>query len=341
MSNRAQTSLWTTTEWREEALAWAQSCLAAAGRAITGEVDDPRVRPWSAVVRIPTDGGVVWFKANGPGTAYEPRLVDALRRWNVPHVMAPLALDVDRAWSLFPDAGTSLRTLPASNAEITSRWAEILPEYASLQRALGERVPELLALGVPDLRPETMPRHYATLLAGTGWLRLGAQDGLSYDELRRLEQLTPQIERAAEFLASVGIASTLQHDDFHDGNVFVDMTEDGVTYYFLDWGDACVGHPFASLLATLRAVASRLEANGESDPAALSKLRDAYLEPWTDRHSRSELLEAVRCATQLGKIGRAMAWQRALAGATAVERATYAEFVPGWLRDLLHEATAS
>jgi len=81
--------------------------------------------------------------------------------------------------------------------------------------------------------------------------------------------------------------------------------------------------------------------NGESDPAALSKLRDAYLEPWTDRHSRSELLEAVRCATQLGKIGRTMAWQRALAGATAVERATYAEFVPGWLRDLLHEATAS
>ena len=71
------------------------------------------------------------------------------------------------------------------------------------------------------------------------------------------------------------------------------------------------------------------------DHKLLGALRDAYLEPWTAHYDRADLLDAVRWATRLAKVGRALAWRRALTGANGTERATYAEFVAGWLRDLL------
>ena len=47
-----------------------------------------------------------------------------------------------------------------------------------------------------------------------------------------------------------------------------------------DWGDAVVGHPFGTLLVTLRVVAHWTGLpNGAPE---LLRLRDAYLEPWTD-----------------------------------------------------------
>lgn len=332
----ARTRVWESAEWRGRVLEWASERLAELGLGVTGPAEQLHLRPWSTVLRIPTTDGPVWFKANGVGTAYEPRLLDAFRRWGTGHVITPLALDTDRAWSLLPDAGRSLRSLLESSTDL-ARWLEILPAYADLQRRLAPRAGELLALGVPDHRPEAMPAAYARLLAEPGWLRLGAPDGLSVEHLHRLQALVPDVARWAAQLAAVGIAPTLQHDDFHDGNVFVRAASDGPAYVFLDWGDASVAHPFGTLLANLRNVSARLDP--PVDVAELRKLRDAYLEPWGPSHVRSDLLDAVRWATRLAKIGRALAWQRALAGATGTERATYAGFVPGWLRDLLDTDT--
>ena len=39
----------------------------------------------------------------------------------------------------------------------------------------------------------------------------------------------------------------------------------------LDWGDASIGHPFFSLVATQ---------HNEGDRVPFDQLRDAYLEPW-------------------------------------------------------------
>jgi len=90
--------------------------------------DEPRIRPWSTVLCIATDNGSVWFEANGPGTTYEPWLVSALADWAPGHVLEPVAIDPDRGWSLLPDGGPILRSLP--DDEVLARWESILPEYA-------------------------------------------------------------------------------------------------------------------------------------------------------------------------------------------------------------------
>ncbi len=96
-----------------------------------------------------------------------------------------------------------------------------------------------------------------------------------------------------------------------------------------DFGDAVVGHPFTSLLAALRSAAHHLDLAPGSP--GLTRLRDAYLEPWTAEHTRADLDRAVELAVRVGTVSRADAWRRALIGAPPQGVAEFADAVPGWL----------
>ena len=61
----------------------------------------------------------------------------------------------------------------------------------------------------------------------------------------------PWVREACERArARFGIPETIQHDDLHDGQIFVRDDR----YLLLDWGDACVSHPFFTLAVTLDGV---------------------------------------------------------------------------------------
>jgi aminoglycoside phosphotransferase (APT) family kinase protein len=132
-------------------------------------------------------------------------------------------------------------------------------------------------------------------------------------------------------LEAFGIAATLQHNDLHDANAFpvVDGSGGLVDVVVFDFGDAVVGHPFTSLLGTLRSAAHHLGIAPGSP--GLARLRHAYLEPWTAEHSRADLDRAVELAVRLGTVSKAAAWQRALSGARPQGLAEFADAVPGWL----------
>ncbi len=294
---------WTTGAWREEVLAWVEE----QGVRPHGQVTQPRLKPWSTSLRIPTHDGVVWFKAAGPGCAFEARLLRALTAYATPYVIRPMAVEPDRGWLLLPDGGPTLRDRGTSLAD----WEALLPRYAELQRSLEHRA----LPGADDLRPSVLPSVLDVLLTS-----------VAVDPLDELRALRPRFASWCEELTGSGVLPTLQHDDLHDNNVFAS----GVIF---DWGDACLGTPFASLLVVLRSVASSFGlAPGD---AALARLRDAYLEAWTDRHSRVELELLALLATRVAKVGRAVAWQRALRGVD--DPGEHAEAVAGWLEELLEE----
>jgi hypothetical protein len=311
---------WRDPDWHAQALAWVDDVLVDAGRRVVGPVEQPHLRPWSTILKIPTDEGLVWFKAAGPGTAYEVALYGPLARWASPYVLTPLALDIDRSWLLLPDGGARLRDRVEGGPGI-DHWLRILPEYADLQRRLEPRVADLLHLGVPDLRPSSMPARLAALIEEP-------TVGLTDAHRDRLRALEPSYAERCSWLAASGVGPTIQHDDLHDGNVFVGEAGDRI----FDWGDAVVAHPFGTLLATLRSIASR--AGEGRDPATQARLVDAYLEPWTDRHSRAELDATVVAAIRVATVGRALAWQRALAGVPPHRHGDYAGAVADWLLEL-------
>lgn len=311
---------WTDPAWLEDSRAWIDAELGRLGLTVNGAVEQPHVRPWSTVLRVPTTGGAVWFKACVPAVAYEVGVLPVLvaRRPDcLPHL---LATDRDRGWMLQADGGTRLRDLLAEHPDF-SRWEAVLPLYADLQLAAAADRDELLAAGAPDRRLARLPALYDDLLAGQG--------SLSGDELTRLRDLTPTVAQLSDDLGAHGLPETIQHDDLHDGNVFV---RDGA-YVFFDWGDSCVAHPFFTLHVTMRVLAHNLGL--EEGAPELERYRDAYLEPWTTLRPRTDLLRSLGPADLLGGIARALAWQRVTDGVPPDVRGEYEDAVVDRLRTFL------
>lgn len=328
MTARASPSRpWADPAWFDQVRDWIDGNLHVHGQSIIA-FDPPRIRPWSVVIRVDTGARACYFKATGPRSLYEAGLTQALLRRR-PGVMPDLlALDPGRGWMLVADGGVTLRARLQSEKDI-SHWLRLLPEYAELQLAMSGQLDEMLACGVPDHRLAHLPAQFEALLADTADLRLGHPNGLSEDEHRRLVDLRPLVVEMATELSAFGLPETIQHDDFHDGNIFV---QDG-HYRFFDWGDACITHPFCTLLVSLRSIAARFDL--PEDASELAQLRDAYLSVWAAFAPPGDLIAAAKLAQRLGMICRVLSWQAALRGADEADIAPYQEAVPGWLQEFL------
>lgn len=68
------------------------------------------------------------------------------------------------------------------------------------------------------------------------------------------------------------------------------------------------------------------------DPA-FARLRDVYVEAWTDVARRDALAEAAGFARDLGRIGRSLAWERALGDLAPDEMDGRGDAVAGWLME--------
>ncbi len=313
--------VWTDARWLVGVEGWLHRQLEKLGLQSTGAVEQPHVRPWSTVLRIPTTGGDVWFKANIPLLAYEAAVVSLLAARRPDFVPGLLATDVDRGWMLMADGGERLREIVERERDL-SRWLDVLPRYGRLQIDMAEDIDRLLGLGLPDRRLETLASRYEELI--------GRVDTVTDDESRRLRALVPAIAELCERLASAGVPETIQHDDLHDGQVFV---RDG-RYLFFDWGDACVSHPFFSMSVTLEGgLAWGLDDVEGSEDIAL--YRDAYLEAFRGFAVRSELQAAHEIGLRLGWICRALNVHRFALGLPAPYREEHLQGVGVRLRMLL------
>jgi hypothetical protein len=315
--------LWTEPDWLESVHAWIRSQLERLGLEPAGEIEQPHVRPWSTVLRVPTDDGDVWFKANMPTQAFEVAVVETLAARRPDLVPTLLATDLQRGWMLQGDGGTRLREILEETGDFDV-WIEILPLYAELQMDVAADRDRLLAAGVPDRLLASLPGQFEEVLADAE-----ALETLTQDERRRLASLAPRIEAECRELADYGLPETIQHDDLHDGQVFV---RDG-RFLFFDWGDACVSHPFYTLVVTLAVLAYRLEL--DHDAPELDRFRDAYLEPWTRFRPRRELEQAYPLAYRLGVLCRGLTWRSVVAVLPQPLRDDEAEAVPERMRMLL------
>ncbi len=300
---------------------------------MTGDIEQPHVRPWSTVFRIPTDQGPAWCKACGRGPAYEGPLLDAFARHGIAGALLPLANDPDRALILFPDGGPTLRaTRPDGTGDHDlDAWTRILRAYAGLQQATMPLADELVALGVPDLRPERMAVVLDGFVADDAiWARADDEDRAAADDARRrLPALRPIVEALAEAVARPGIAATIQHDDLHGGNILVGPDGDRI----FDWGDASVGHPFGTLTTTLNSIEHH--AGFDQGGPELGRVRDAYLEMWSAQATLDEIAAAARAATVLGAISRAASWERSFTGLSDDQLDGHGGATAAWLVELV------
>jgi hypothetical protein len=270
-------------------------------------VEQPHVEPWATVLKVPTNAGVVWMKATGPGTAFEAGLYDLLAATVPDRVLTPIATDAARGWMVLPDGGPPLGER-LTGTDLVESLAVALPEYGRMQLELVPHVDGLLSLGVADMRPHMMGRRFEQALAATR----GDLDGRAADPSthRRVAAMDETIASWCERLAASSLPASLDHNDLHPWNILGDGAGD-VRFY--DWGDSVVAHPFAAMLVPLGFVQRLLGV--EVDDPRFAAARDAYLDVFSAAAPGEDLVATLDVACRVAKIARVLTWDRAVRAA--------------------------
>jgi hypothetical protein len=276
---------WARPGWLAEATCWIGENVTALGLESRGEVELVAQWPLSSVLKLDTDGGVVFFKAVFPLFHHEPVLTSKLSARHPGLVPDVLAIEGARGWML-------MRELPGTpiGDQAANLWSEGLRVAASIQKMWIGRDEELLSLGVHDRTLQALEHDLATTLA---------RIELSPEDQARFKASLPTFARASAELGAGAVPETLVHGDLHPGNVM--RAGDEVRVF--DWSDSCVSYPFFDLSTYFE----RTE-----DEQVRAALFDAYLEAWSDTAPMGELRALAQCAQPLATAHLAISYARIL-----------------------------
>jgi hypothetical protein len=318
---------WTQPDWLEDAYRWIHDQLGRLDRQVTGSIEQPHVRPWGTVMRIPTNQGNVYFKTISLLLPNETAVTHALSQWQPGKLPALLTADTHRNWMLVEDGGLRLRDA-FNNGLSVNTWSDILADYAAFQIELSTHVKALLSLGSPDRRLAILPSLYEKLVTDQEWLLIDQPDGLSSKDVERLVSGIPHIKQLCGELAGYAIPDSLHHGDLHDGNIFI---QDGRILFF-DWGDSQITHPFFSLRTAF--VSMEYTFDYEENHPSFDGFAQDYLKIWSGFQSQENLWAAYQVAERLWAIPTALQWKLVMSRLDAV-RQTSAYTVPSLLQEVL------
>jgi hypothetical protein len=288
----AQRAHWEQPGWFQPTAAWIQQQLTALGNPATGPVE--QVKQWflSAILRVPTAQGWVYFKAsNGSPLMVNEALLTQRLAQLFPAVMPqPLAIDAERDWSLLADFGPEI----GWGAPVETREAALIA-FAQLQIASAGQVDDLLAHGCIDRRLPNLIAEIAPLLNDPLMMAM-----IEPAQQQRLVAAAPHLVELCQQMAAYNVPATLVHGDLHMSNIARRADHLGGEHFvFFDWSDACIAHPFLDMIAILH----------EKEPALQSRLRDAYLALWTPYEPMERLLELWQLAYPLCALHQAISYR--------------------------------
>lgn len=330
MSNQPQL-IWQDPGWQKQVSDWIHAEAERYSIHVTGEIQQPHMYAWSTVLHIPTDQGKLFFKATAPETIYEAALTQSLARWYPDCMPEFIAVEAGRGWMLMRDGGEQLRASIRPVKDIAP-WKPVIARYAEVQIGLADHITELLSLRLPDQRLSMLPALFTQLLADEESMMIDQEKGLASADWQQVQGMTLRFEQICEELAAYGIPESLNHGDFHDGNVLV---QDGRITFF-DWGDASVTHPFTSLRTFFVSIEMALDLEDYSFTPEMAKLLDLYLEPFQKFASKKELLKAYQVSKPVASIVKALAWRQGVTRMESELRKEYAWIVPELMREFLY-----
>ena len=294
--------IWARPGGPAELLAWADDRLARAGLDRSGRAQQMRTWNLSALWRIPTRGGRVWLKAVPDFFAHEGAVID----W-IGAPVAPRLIDFAAGRALLVDIeGPANHEVRDPGA--LSPMVELL---TGLQRRALGRLPELIALGVPDRRLSTVVDRVSAVLEQWG-------SAIEPAERRSLEAMVAGLPARVAAIVDCGVPDTLVHGDFHAGNVAGRPGE----YVILDWGDSFVGHPLLDELAFVERL----------PPAVQIAARGWFVDAWRRAVPGSQPARAIELLEPLVSLEAAAMYARFCAAIEPDERIYHASDVVRMLR---------
>lgn len=322
---------WYDPHWQRQAHEWIRSEAQKNSLALTGEIEQPHAYAWSTVMRVSSEAGMLFFKATAGETIYEIALTEKLAEWFPESMPELVAVDTSRGWMLMRDSGEQLRSIIRPTKDLQP-WEPVITRYADLQIGLAPHVPEILPLGIPDYRLPVLPALYTRLLANREILLIDEEKGLTSDEYRQLQNLQERFAAICAELDAYGIPASLNHGDFHDGNVLI--KEGRITFF--DWGDANVTHPFVSLRTFFVSIEISLQLEDYAPPTPeMTQLLHRYLERWESFGNQERLLRAYNLSRPVASIVKALGWYRTISPLDGALREKYAWILPELFREFM------
>lgn len=274
-------------------VAWAKNYLNINGCTLQDSPEMVHEEPWACVHRISTSTGVFYLKQMVPSFAIEPDLINVLKH-SFPALL-PEIVSINKALHCFlmRDAGTPLRTILCNHYQVDLA-IKGLTVYATIQQGAANHTDALLDLGVSDWRLATMPSLYLALLNKDSFLK---SDGLMQTEIDQLKSFHHRVAALCHQLAQYSIPETIEHGDFHDNNILINVHNDLIVN---DWGEAVITHPFFSCVDFL--VSAARQHNIIEGSETYNVLRDGYLNHWLAFENKDRLFDAFNLVKQLGYI---------------------------------------
>ena len=315
---------WESIGWHDAACDWIEARLASLNIAVLVPITQQRAWGLSCTMKAVTDVGDVYFKATPPFMAHEGRAMQVVADDCPDLLPPPLAVDSERGWLLMPDYG---KEMLHECADI-SRWEEALNLFSTAQVQQVENVGKWLSLNIPDRRLGRMVEMIDPLIFSCVRMLSGGANGLSESEVDAFRSLSMPLKLLCARLAQVGVPHTLVHGDL-GGNILI---RDG-GYTFFDWTDVCISHPFFEMATISGAYFDESVLKDSSD--ADTRLRDAYLEPWTELMPMERLTEAFEASRPLGALHQTMTYMWILTNISPDARPELEGGLLHWVRNLL------
>lgn len=306
-----------------ECAAWARRCLDGLGLEVPIRLSLVKRRAWSTVWRIETAGPTYYLKAAAPGFDVEPALLQQLAMWISALVVEPVAAEPHRGWLLTRDAGLPLRDVFAVDPDKGLAYLEkILVAYGQAQVA-ATRHSSVLKSMLEDRSLTVMSESFSRTILEPGLLAAG---GATEDELQRRDHWISRCRRLCQDLATLDLPMTLEHGDFHAGNMLLA----GDVCRIADWGDAAWSHPFFSLDVSLTNACQFLTTDRASP--RLQRVSAAYLAVWRAAGHARDLEHGLMLTQQLRPVHGVLQWSRGLAHMPQEARVSAAHYMMQWLR---------
>ncbi|MBP9777706.1 MAG: phosphotransferase [Rickettsiaceae bacterium] len=290
---------------------WAEKYLAS-NSYIINTSENVQTMPWSMVHRFSTSRGYIYLKQTPPELSLEADVTQILNNKFNANVPVIIATNKDLRCFLMLDAGHRLRNI-LKDCFNQSLLCQALDKYSYIQKVSIPEINLFLDIGLPDWRLDKLPVLYNDLVSKAQLLK---SDGLTDLELKQLCNLHNKFETTCDLLNYYKIPATLDHCDFHDGNVLVD--DANIT--IIDWGETVITHPFFSLISFLNNIAHGYNLKDKDDKYI--QLENACFANWANHHKLDEI---INIAKKLQPIYRALSYYRLKISSDTEQFATWHE----------------
>src|SRR6266404_126757 len=254
--------------WLTVVTDWVRAAATAVGLSLTGEFRQFNASPTFSLIRFETNGPALWLKAVGEPNLHEFPITMKLCEYFSDFV--PKLIDYRQDWCAWLALEAEGASLDQSTTEAS--WSRAAESLANLQISSVQQIHGLVKAGCKDA---TLRGLLALVDPFVEYVAqpMNRQARQQPRPLQRPEllALATQIRHSIQALGESGFADTLGHLDLNPGNVFVCANR----CTFLDWAEACVGHPFLTF--------QYLAEHGERSSAsrqAMMHFRASYSAKW-------------------------------------------------------------